>query len=94
MAEVESLCDRIAILSSGHISFFRDGSWIDGKNKQALRIHIKTSKGRRMPGNGKYRVGSAGGAGGIQEEGNRSDGYKNRQRDIGTAFYGNCKGGQ
>ena len=45
MAEVESLCDRIAILSSGHISFLGTIAGLTEKISRRYRIHIKTSKG-------------------------------------------------
>ena len=45
MAEVESLCDRIAILSSGHNSFLGTVAGLTEKISRRYRIHIKTSKG-------------------------------------------------
>ena len=45
MAEVESLCDRIAILSSGNVSFLGTVAGLTEKISRRYRIHIKTSKG-------------------------------------------------
>ena len=45
MAEVESLCDRIAILHEGRIAFCGMVEQLDRKNRKALSSFIKPIKG-------------------------------------------------
>lgn len=45
MAEVETLCDRIAILNNGHITFCGTASEVTNKVGRKYFIHIKTSRG-------------------------------------------------
>lgn len=47
MAEVEALCDRIAILSGGRISFCGTASELTDRVGQKYFIHIKTQRGDR-----------------------------------------------
>lgn len=44
MAEVESLCDRIAILKDGKIAFIGTANELTSKSQDKCRIHIKTEK--------------------------------------------------
>lgn len=54
MAEVESLCDRVAILKEGEIVFNGTTSELTRENNEVSRIHIKTEK--QLEG-GKYEQG-------------------------------------
>ena len=48
MAEVESLCDRIAILSAGNIAFCGTATELTEKMGGKYLIHIKTQQGNRV----------------------------------------------
>lgn len=45
MAEVETLCDRIAILNNGNITFYGTASELTDKIGEKYFIHIKTQQG-------------------------------------------------
>ena len=45
MAEVEALCDRIAILNGGHISFCGTAAELSEKVGKKYWVHIKTQQG-------------------------------------------------
>ncbi|MEQ8198484.1 MAG: hypothetical protein ABRQ27_10830 [Clostridiaceae bacterium] len=44
MAEVESLCDRIAILKEGKIAFSGITDKLTNETKEKCRIHVKTER--------------------------------------------------
>ena len=94
MAEVEALCDRIAILNGGHISFCGTAAELSEKVGKKYWVHIKTQQGSNTVETENVADALLSLLSRLKREGGRGAGHSGEQGHVGTAFCGNGREGR